>query len=59
MLMLSGKNIVFHKSDFHPTRKRVGFTPQFITLCNEPFRYKVFLMESRGFVQVCRTKKRY
>ena len=32
MLMSNSRNIVFHrKSDFHPTRKRVGFTSQFIT----------------------------
>ncbi len=32
MLMSNSRNIVFHrKSDFHPTRKHVGFTPQFIT----------------------------
>lgn len=32
MLMSSSRNIVLHrKSSFHPTRKRVGFTPQFIT----------------------------
>ena len=30
--MSSSRNIVLHrKSSFHPTRKRVGFTPQFIT----------------------------
>ena len=33
--MSNSRNIVFHrKSDFHPTRKRVGFTPQFITWPN-------------------------
>ena len=32
MLMSSSRNIVLHrKSSFHSTRKRVGFTPQFIT----------------------------
>ena len=32
MIMSSSRNIVLHrKSGFHPTRKRVGFTPQFIT----------------------------
>ena len=31
LLMPSSRNKVFHrKSDFYPTRKRVGFTPQFI-----------------------------
>ena len=31
--MSRSRNIVFHrKSDFQPTRKRVGFTPQFITI---------------------------
>ena len=32
MPMSSSRNIVLHrKSGFHSTRKRVGFTPQFIT----------------------------
>ena len=37
MLISSSRNIVFHrKSDVKPTRKRVGFTPKFITpnLCH-------------------------
>ena len=47
--MPSSRNKVFHrKSDFYPTRKRVGFTPQFITRIRFQIRKYPFTLYAQG-----------